>query len=900
MTDAVNHPGSPEPMASRIGPYEIIREIGRGGMGVVYLARDTKLDRDVAIKCLPEELADDVDRLARFEREAKLLASLNHPNIATIHGLEVVNGKRYLILEYVEGETLEERLRKGAIPLDEALPIAIQIAEGIEAAHDKGVIHRDLKPANIKFDVDENVKILDFGLAKAIDDQPSSISNIADSPTVLKAASPTLPGVILGTAGYLSPEQARGRPVDKRTDIFSFGCVLYEMLTGLPPFPGETATDSIGATLHKDVVFDHLPPNTPFMVRHIPQRCLERDKARRYRDIGDVRIELAGVVEGSPSGLGAAQNLTQRWEGAARARPWIIAALLMVVIAVGAAGFWAGKRATPQPEPVRARFEIPLRQTQTFNVGRPAISPDGTMIAYLDQDHIWVRHLDSFDAREVEGSEHGDAPFWSPDSTWLGFARGTDLVKVPVAGGRPTVITRAQSSFSIVGSAQWSKEDRIFFATGDGGIYGVSAHGGEPILYVPVEPPDDDDFHELTLLPDVKTIVFTVHSRTRPWYLAVYDGTQRKELVSFDDYGVMTPAYSRTGHILFHRFGEDHSVWAVPISDDGLETTGSVFLVSMDDGDPSVSENGTLVMTRRVIGFEGGELVKVDIRSGDVSVLAHPAGQYYDPVLSSDGSTVAVAGFALGAVDIWLADLEQGTRTRLTYDKSANEVLPRWSPDEKVIAYARTTGSTFERFGPEDSIHFVATDGSGETRDPIAGGYPTFDSEWNFVVFTRIGDETGRDLYTLALDGLAEPTPILNSLAMEEQPALSPDGNFLAYVSDESGQQEVYVTRFPSGEGKWQISTEIGFFPAWSLDGNRLYFTGTDVNVLEVEFNRGDRIMIGPPRTVVDGPAMSINPYSGYSFSPDGQSLIMIRPKGKPEPPAIGVIRNWFEEFRER
>lgn len=624
------------------------------------------------------------------------------------------------------------------------------------------------------------------------------------------------------------------------------------------------------------------------------RRCLTKERKRRLQAIGDARVEIEEAIA-DPTASHHAMVVA----GSAKPpRSWR-AALLLVVIAVGAAGFWAGKRATPQPEPVRARFEIPLRQTQTFNVGRPAISPDGTRIAYLDQDHIWVRHLDSFDAREVEGSEHGDAPFWSPDSTWLGFAQGTELVKVPVTGGRPTVITRAQSSFSIVGSAQWSKEDRIFFATGDAGIYEVSANGGEPILYVPVDPPDDDDFHELTLLPDGKTVVFTVHSRTRPWYLAVYDGAQRKELVSFDDYGVMTPAYSRTGHILFHRFGDDHSVWAVPISDDGLKTTGPAFLVSMDDGDPSVSENGTLAMTRRVIGFEGGELVKVDIGSGEVSVLIHPTGQYYDPVLSSDGSTVAVAGFALGAVDIWLTDLEHGTRTRLTYDKSANAVLPRWSPDDKVIAYARTTGSTFERFGLEDSIHFVATDGSGETRDPIAGGYPTFDSEWNFVVFTRIGDDTGRDLYTLALDGLAEPTPILNSLAMEEQPALSPDGNFLAYVSDESGQQEVYVTRFPSGEGKWQVSTEIGFFPAWSLDGKRLYFIGTDVNLLEVEFSRGDRIMIGPPRIVVDGAAMSINPYSGYSVLPDGKSLVMIRPKGKAEPPAIGVIRNWFEEFRE-
>jgi Tol biopolymer transport system component len=320
----------------------------------------------------------------------------------------------------------------------------------------------------------------------------------------------------------------------------------------------------------------------------------------------------------------------------------------------------------------------------------------------------------------------------------------------------------------------------------------------------------------------------------------------------------------------------------------------------MDDGNPHVSHNGTLVMTRRIVGIEGGELIKFMPASGEMNVLAQPAGQYYDPTLSPDGSTLAVAGFDLGAVDIWLIDFESHKHTRLTFDESTIEVLPRWSPDGKVIAYAKTTGSTFERVGPDDSIHFVAIDGSGETRDPIEGGWPTFDGQWRFVVFTRLVKGAGLDLYKLRLDGSSEPTPLLGSPATEEHPALSPDGEFLAYVSDESGQQEVYVTRFPSGEGKWQVSTGLGSFPVWSRDGKRLYFANSTVNVFEVEFSREGRIMIGQPRVVMDGPTLGINPYSGFSFSPDDQSLLMIRPKGKSEPPAIGVVKNWFEEFRNR
>lgn len=469
-----------------------------------------------------------------------------------------------------------------------------------------------------------------------------------------------------------------------------------------------------------------------------------------------------------------------------------------------------------------------------------------------------------------------------------------------VTGGRPTVITEAPGTFSMVAGGAWSTSGRIFFSTGDTGILVVSAKGGVAEMYVAADLPDDDDFHELTLLPDNKTVVFTVHSREEVWHLDCFDGKERKRVFSFDDHFATAPAYSASGHILVQRIGGDSSVWAIPFDANRLETTGAPFRVADGDGDPTVSDTGTLALTRSIVAYFGGELVKIDLASDEVQPLASPGGVYHDHAISPDETALAVSGFDMNSKDIWILDVEGGSRMRLTYDDTKNELLPRWSPDGREIAFAKTTASAFERIAAEDTIHFSAVDGSGETRTPIDGSYPSFDAEWKYVAFVRTSESSGRDIYFMPMDGNAEARKLLGGPYIEEHPALSPDGRWLVYTSYESGTEGVYLTRFPSGQGKWQVSSQDGAFPRWSPDGTRIYFVGPEVGIYEVQLSSQPRVKLTTPRLVVDGPKLGIDPYVGLDFSADGKSLIVVKQRGGDRPATIGVIENWFKEFKGR
>lgn len=637
-------------VGDKIGPYEIIRELGRGGMGVVFLAHDTQLEREVAIKVIPDAMAHDEERSLRFEREAKLLASLNHTNIAQIYGIEVSNNKKTLVLEYVEGETLAARLKRGPLDVDETLNVARQIAEALEVAHERGVIHRDLKPGNVMIRSDGVVKVLDFGLARAISDETGS--NLpCESPTI--TAGYTRPGIVLGTAAYMSPEQARGKPMDKRTDIWSFGVVLLECLTAQTPFRGETISDSIGAILHKQPDWTLLPSDTPPTIHLLLRRCLTKDATKRLRDIGDARIEIENAIaDPTSSSLGLAVSALTRESskrGSSVTRSLAVTATLLIVAVLS---FVFGRQLTDKPSTVVRKYEISLHDEDSWNAGQPSISPDGTMVAYVDQEKIWIRYLNSWDAREVEESHRGVIPFWSPDNQWLGFGRQDELVKVHATGGRPVVITKAPGVFSLVGSGAWSDTGKIFYSTGDTGILTVSADGGVSKVYVANDHPDDDDFHEMALLPDGKTVIFSVHSRSRPWYLGLYDGHERKEILAFNDHHITMPVYSPTGHLLFQRMSDETSLWAIPFSTDRLEVTGSPFQLSPNNGDPTISQNGTLVMTMGIGAYFGGELVKVKLNSNEIEPFANPGGVFFGHAISPDRKSIAVSGFDLNAVDV--------------------------------------------------------------------------------------------------------------------------------------------------------------------------------------------------------------------------------------------------------
>ncbi len=886
-------------VGKHLGPYEILSPLGTGGMGEVYRARDTRLDRDVAIKVLPAALSADKERILRFEREAKVLASLNHPHIAAIYGFEESDGKRFLVMELVEGETLAERLERGPIPIRDALELANGIAVALEAAHEKGVVHRDLKPANVKVTPDGSVKVLDFGLAKAMTGDAST-TDIAHSPTI--TAEHTRPGVVLGTATYMSPEQARGLPLDKRTDVWSFGAVLYECLAGRRPFEGETTSDLVARILEREPDWSVVRLDTPPLVRLLLRRCLTKDRNKRLRDIGDARIELENAIADPTSsllGIGASALKVGHGRPAAWRRALIVVTLLVAVVA-GSLGTLIGRRSVEEPARRTRKYEIAMHDHGTWNVGQPAISPDGQLLAYVDRERIWIRHLDSWVAREVEESHRGIIPFWSPDSRWLAFGRGKELLKVPAAGGRPVVITKADGTFELIAGGAWSPDGRIFFSTGDAGIFVVSAEGGVAATYVAADLPDDDDFHELTLMPDGQTVVFTVHSRTKPWYLASYDGKERRVAFSFGEHYAVTPAYSPTGHLLVQRFGDASSTWAIPFDPDRLEPTGTPFLVADGDSDPSVSNTGTLVLTRFIAGYFGGDLVKVDLERNDVQPFASLGGVHHDHALSPDGKSLAVSGFDLNARDLWIVDVQGSSRMRLTFDETTNEVLPRWSPRGTEIAFAKTTATAFERIAAGDTIHFANVDGSGETRAPIEGAVPTFDAAWKYVAFVRTSESTGRDIYFMPMDGSAEPQSLLTGPYFEEYPALSPDGHWLAYTSNESGAQAVYLTRFPSGSGKWQVSGPDCAFPAWSPDGSHIYFVGPEVGIYEVQLAAEPRVMLTSPRRVVDGPKLGIDPFVGIHFADDGKSLIVLRSGRGEHPETIGIIENWYEEFRKR
>jgi len=873
---------------TKLGLYEILEPIGAGGMGEVYRARDTKLGREVAIKVLPEAFAQNEERLARFEREARLLASLNHPNIATLYGFEQSDGIQFLVMELADGETLTERLRRGPLPVEDALPIFKQIAEALEAAHEKGIIHRDLKPANVKVTPRGRVKLLDFGLAKAYSDDASP-SELTESPTVTRG---TAAGIILGTAAYMSPEQARGKEIDKRTDIWAFGCCLYEALTGKAAFLADTVSDTIVKILTREPPWDGLPASTPQRVRRLIRRCLAKDPVNRFRDIADVRFEMEDEVLDSAAGLPEGEARTRRG-------PWIAA-----VLAALAFGFVLTRAFDRAPSEVpAAHLSVVLapdqQVTSRSGLASPlAVSPDGKKIVFSGQisggQQLFLRALGDLEPRPLPGTEEAEFPFFSPDGEWIGFLATERLRKLSLSGGAPITIARLEMR-----GATWADEDTIILGSLDTGLWRVAADGGQPEPITKLDREQGEFNHRWPqVLPDGKAVLFVIATREENLIALLDLETKEKRVLLRAGLDAAVPHYLRTGHIVFARSGE---LLAVPFDPSRREVRGSPTPVisgiyTSSRGIPyyAVSPVGVLCYAPGAVADELRTLVWVD-RDGNETPIVQ--GQIYEvPRLSPDGQRVAATVHSdTGSHDIWIFDVDRGTRTRVT--TGGNNIQPFWTPDGERLTFVSS------RTGPMD-LYWTPSDGTGEGEPLFAKDGSQFSGSWSpdgqSLVFEELHPETGFDLWQLSLDGDRTARPFLTTPSDETGADVSPDGRWLAYVSDESGRDEIYVQRYPGLGDKIPISNDGGFTPQWSRDGRALFYrNGDQMLVVDVAYE-GDRVVPSKPRLLFrkrfdPGPSRD---RANYDVAPVGERFLMVQSEELGASPSqLNIVLNWFEEL---
>jgi eukaryotic-like serine/threonine-protein kinase len=893
---------------TRLGAYEILTLIGSGGMGEVYRARDARLGRDVAVKVLPSEVAADADRLARFEREAQVLASLNHPNIAHIHGFEDSTSVHTLVMELVEGPTLADRIARGPIPIDEALPIARQIAEALEAAHEQGIIHRDLKPANIKVRVDGTVKVLDFGLAKAMDTTGPSALNAMNSPTLSIHA--TQAGIILGTAAYMSPEQAAGKTVDKRSDLWAFGVVVLEMLTGRPVFTGETVSHVLASVLKSDPDWTNLPANTPTPIRRLLRRCLEKDRKRRLDSAAAARLEIDEVLT-APSAVDnpALPTTDSRLPARSRTLPWAIAGAALLFAGVLLV-LWAPWRAAAPPRVTRTTITTSGPAALTINgTDRDlALSPDGTHVVYVGNGgtQLFVRALDALESVAIASGVSLRGPFVSTDSQWVGFIDNTNrLKKVAITGGPSITLASVDGGFR---GATWAPDDTIIFATDNPatGLQRVSAAGGTPeVLTRPDRALNEADHVWPEILLGGRVVLFTIVSQTgglETAQVAVRDlrtGTH-KVLLRGGSHG----HYVASGHLLYVAAG---TLRAIPFDPIRLQTHGTAVPVlprlattGTGAGDFAVATDGTLVYVDMPGSFapNARTLVWVD-RTGKEAPVDAPPRAYLHPRLSPDGTRVVLAS-GDQENDIWIWDLRRAMLTRLTLDPGT-DWFPVWTADGRRIIFSSNRGG-------QPNLWWQAADGTGVAERLTTssnGQWATgITPDGTAVVFHELTPTTGRDLLQLALDGTRRVTPLLQTKFDERNGIVSPDGRWLAYDSNSSGSFEIYVRPFPNvGGGQWQVSTAGGRQPLWARSGKEVFYVGADGALLRVPVEAsGATWNAGAPMKLL-GRRYHNGSDTGrtYDVSPDGQRFLMIK---APEtdagaaPPALIVVQHWDEELK--
>jgi serine/threonine protein kinase len=885
----------------RLGPYAIVAPLGAGGMGEVYRARDPRIGRDVAIKVLPEDFADDPDRLARLRREAQVLGSLNHPHIAAIYGLEDQNGVTALVLELIEGPTLADRIAQGPLPVDEALPMAKQIAEALEAAHECGVIHRDLKPANIKLTPNGSAKVLDFGLAKALDAEGASQS-ASLSPTLSLHA--THAGVILGTAAYMSPEQARGRVVDKRTDIWAFGCVLYEMLTGRRAFEGEDASETMAFVITKEPDWNALPAWTPASIQKLLRRCLQRTRSKRLADIGDAKLEIEDAITDPHVPNTAPATVVRPQKG----RTLLLSASVIAVAILSAAAMWGLDVFKVQEPSAVMRFVIAPSPGDSLSAVVPdrplAISPDGKHIVYVGRDGLLVRRIDRIDATLVPGPTVR-SPFISADSKWVGFFASGELRKIALSGGSAIPICRFAGGPR---GASWAPDNTIVFATTDRntGLLRVPSGGGEPLtLTTPDKSRRELDHLFPFVLPNGRGVLFTVTKSVtnENSQIAVFDYKTRTYKILIENGS--QPEFVEGGYLVYMA---SKTLRAVRFDADRFEVTGDPIAIPDDVGmfasgaaAYSVSRSGTIVYApNAVTGFGATRsLVWVD-RQGHEEAAGVPPRGYYALRLSPDGARVAV-DVRDQENDIWIWHIVRRTLTKLTFSP-ALDVFPVWTPDGHRVVFSSTRSGT-------QQLYSQAADGTGtSTLLRTVDGNQFVGSvapDGKTLVVVQNAPATGNDIFKVTLDANDSGEVLIQTPAAEGPAELSMDGRWLAYQSDESGQDEIYVRPFPDVDGgRWQVSPSGGRKALWSKDGRELFYWDFDDTLMSVPIEPATTFRFGTPTKLFQGTYVSAVQARSYDVTRDGKRFLVI----KEIPQADGdvarapliVVVNWVEELRER
>ncbi|MGA9733605.1 MAG: protein kinase [Candidatus Acidiferrales bacterium] len=893
---------------SKLGPYEIVSSLGAGGMGEVYRAQDARLGRSVAIKILPDQFASDVLRMARFDREAKLLASLNHAHIAAIYGLEESNGVRALVMELVEGPTLAERIKQGPLAPDEALPIAEQITEALEYAHERGIIHRDLKPSNVKITPDGAAKVLDFGLAKALEGDISAV-DISTSPTLSHAA--TQAGILLGTAAYMSPEQARGKKVDRRADIWAFGAVLYEMLTGRAAFIGETISDTLAAVIRGEPDWSALPVNLPASINRLVRRCLTKDANQRLRDIGEARIAIEHALSGTPEETaGPFAATTTPPSSCRRAIPWTVAAIALAAAIVCGALYWRASQREPRPV-MQLSLSLPAPLATVFdpNPGSPfAISPDGSQIVFVapvasKPQQLYLRPFDQQSGTPVPGTENATQPFFSPDGESVGFFAQGKLRKVSLHGGPAFQLGEAP----VPHGATWTADDTIIYAPNFGsGLVRISATGGTPqILTKPNQKEQEISHRWPQALPGGKYVLFTIQAGTGSSYddariavLSLETGKWRTLLT-----GGSYARYVPPGHVVYAHAG---SLMAVVFDLSRMEVRGArvpvqegVVTSALTSGgaEYDVTPSGMLAYVPGTAKPPARTLVWVD-RAGNAKTLLVPPKVYSAPRLSPDGKQLALQINDYGDLAVWIYEFARNTLTRLTFAPGIS-ASPLWFPDGRKVIYSTRITNGYPSFRAK------LADGSGKEEmlfskdlaDP--GSAPVAVSADGKTLFFAAHSPAGtQDIEALSLDGSDRIQPFLQDSFNFYQARFSPDGHWVVYTTDESGHREVCVQPFPGLSGKWMISTGGGESARWASNGREVfYFAGDELMSVDVETRPAFKA--GTPRALFS--AAGYLGYGNYDVAPDGQHFLMIKQEDvSTNPRELNVILNWSEELERR